>query len=75
MTEKQKDAVKKISAIASKGGKLNSKKFRAILSSAGVQLPKAFETTTEVIENPAQVLIPLLMDALTKDGPPPKETS
>jgi hypothetical protein len=66
-TDAQKEALRKITEIAQKGGKLNLKKVRAILSAAGIQLPKLVEDAAEIAENPAQGLTALVLAALKKD--------
>lgn len=62
--EKAEKAVK----AASTRGKISLKKARAVLAALGVELPEAVENIADVLENPAQGALALLLKALQKKG-------
>ncbi len=62
--EKAEKAVK----AASTRGKISLKKARAVLAALGVELPETVENIADVLENPAQGALTLLLKALQKKG-------
>ncbi len=72
LTPQQKEDIlekaEKAMKAASTRGKISLKKARAVLKALGVELPEAIENIANVLENPAQGALALLLKALQKKG-------